>query len=116
MNAALTQINGTYLATISCCDVLSRHALFYIAQALATHPDAALLYTDEDRISEQGVRYAPHFKCAFNLELMLAQNRIGHLVVYRSERVKEAGGWRPGFEGAEDYDLALRLIARLQPS
>jgi GT2 family glycosyltransferase len=116
LNAALTQITGTYLATITSCDVLSRHALFYVEQAIAADRDVALLYTDEDRISEQGVRYAPHFKCAFNLELMLAQNRIGHLVVYRSERVKEAGGWRPGFAGAEDYDLALRLIARLQPS
>ncbi len=116
LNAALTQITGSYLAMMACCDVLSRHALFYVAQALATHPDATLLYTDEDRISEQGVRYAPHFKCAFNPELILAQNRIGHLVVYHSEHIREAGGWRPGFPGAEDYDLALRLIAWLQPS
>ena len=116
LNAALTQTAGTCLATMACCDVLSRHALFYIAQAEVAHPEAALLYTDEDRISEQGVRYAPHFKCAFNPELVLSQNRIGHLVVYRSERIKEAGGWRQGFTGAEDYDLAIRMIARLHPS
>lgn len=116
LKAALAQTTGTYLAKMGCCDVLAQHALFYMAQAVADHPDAVLLFTDEDRISEQGVRYAPHFKCAFNPELLLSQNKIGHLVVYRSERVKEAGGWRPGFEGAEDYDLALRVIARLQPS
>jgi len=69
-----------------------------------------LIYTDEDKVNEEGVRSQPYFKCNWNLELFYSQNLINHLGVYSADRVKTIGGFRVGFEGAQDYDLALRFI------
>lgn len=115
-NHALTLVEGDYVTTIGCSDVMAPHALFYLAEAIVGCPDVALLYSDEDRISGFGMRYAPWFKCAFNEELMLSQNKLGHLVVYRFQCLKEIGGWQSGFEGAEDYELALRVVSYVKPS
>jgi GT2 family glycosyltransferase len=51
-----------------------------------------------------------------NYELLLAQNMISHLGVYRTDIVRTLGAFREGFEGSQDYDLVLRVIEKLQPS
>jgi O-antigen biosynthesis protein len=116
LNAALPMVSGAYVMSVNCSDVLAKHALFYCAERLLADPEAAMLYTDHDQISMSGTRYAPHFKCAFNLELLLAQNGLGPLVVYRTALLREIGGWQPGFTGAEDFELVLRAIELLKPS
>jgi len=35
--------------------------------------------------------------------------------VYRTETIKRVGGFREGFEGSQDYDLALRVIDAIRP-
>lgn len=116
LNHAFTLAEGDYVTTMACPDVLAPHALFYMAEAIAACPDVALLYSDEDRVSSFGIRYAPWFKCAFNEELLLGQNKLGHLVAYRSCLLKDIGGWRSGFEGAEDYELTLRVLLHIERS
>ena len=61
----------------------------------------------------RGVRSNPFFKGDWNPELFLGQNFINHLGVYRTELLREIGGFREGFEGSQDYDLALRCIEQL---
>ena len=61
-----------------------------VARELAAYPQTQLLYTDEDKIDEQGRRYDPYFKPDWNPELLLGQNYISHLGVYRAARVREA--------------------------
>ncbi|HEX7886757.1 MAG TPA: glycosyltransferase family 2 protein, partial [Phenylobacterium sp.] len=56
--------------------------------------------------------YEPHFKTGWNPELLLAQNMISHLGVYRRSLLEALGGLRQGFEGSQDYDLALRASER----
>ena len=115
LNGALEKASGPYVAIIRAVDLLPPHALFNIANAINQHPDAALIYTDEDKLTEQGVRYDPWFKTDLNYELLLAQNGFGDLAVYRRDLIAQVGGFRPGFGGVENYDLALRVIERVAP-
>ena len=61
------------------------------------------------------MRQAPYFKCQFNYELFLSQNMISHFGVYRRSVLEEIGGFRVGYEGAQDWDLALRVIEKVGP-
>ncbi|NMG72315.1 hypothetical protein DNK49_12605 [Azoarcus communis] len=115
-NTALEQVQGEFVALLDHDDLLAEHALFHVAAALDCNPDAGLIYSDEDKLDAEGQRYDPYFKCQYNIELMLAQNMICHLGVYRTALVRELGGFRTGFEGAQDYDLALRVIECLRPA
>ena len=87
-----------------------------VALEIENHPDAGLIYSDEDKVDENGVRSNPFFKPDWNPELFLGQNFINHLGVYRTELLREIGGFREGFEGSQDYDLALRCVDRLRPA
>lgn len=114
-NSALEIATGEFVALLDNDDLLSQHALFHVAAAINEQPDAVLLYSDEDKIDEAGRRYDPYFKCEFNYELLLSQNMICHLGVYRRDVLSRIGGFRLGFEGAQDYDLALRVIEQIEP-
>jgi GT2 family glycosyltransferase len=112
-NDALALASGELVAVLDHDDVLPRHALLLVAQAATAHPRAALFYGDEDKLSGDIIREQPHFKPAFDPDLLLGQNYLGHLVVARTDRVREVGGFRPGYEGSQDHDLWLRLTERL---
>ncbi|SHM03793.1 glycosyltransferase family 2 protein [Vreelandella subglaciescola] len=114
-NSALELAEGNFVALLDHDDRLSPYALFHVAEALHRHPDAGLLYSDEDKLGERGERFDPHFKPQWNPDLLLAQNYISHLGVYRTGLVREVGGCREGFEGSQDHDLALRVSDRLAP-
>jgi GT2 family glycosyltransferase len=111
-NTALTLTEGEFVALMDHDDVLAEQALYEMAVELDAHPDADLVYSDEDGLSADGVRRSPYFKTDWNPELMLGQNMINHLALYRRSLVESVGGFRVGFEGSQDYDLALRVIAR----
>lgn len=96
-------------------DLLAPHALWCVAAAVRQHPEARLVYSDEDKIDGDGLRREPHFKPDWNPDLLLSYNYLCHLVAYRREDVVAVGGLRPGFEGAQDYDLALRVLERCAP-
>jgi GT2 family glycosyltransferase len=115
-NAALQCATGQFVALFDHDDTLTPDALFWVARELNQHPDAALLYSDEDKLNYDGEPANPYFKCDWNYDLFLSHNLITHLGVYRADIVKQLGGFRLGFEGAQDYDLALRFIEHISPS
>ncbi|MCL5982723.1 MAG: glycosyltransferase family 2 protein [Firmicutes bacterium] len=115
-NSALELAAGEYVALLDHDDLLAEQALFWVAEAINRHPDAGLIYSDEDKIDESGRRFDPYFKCDWNYDLFLAQNMISHLGVYRAELFREIGGFREGVDGSQDYDLALRSIEQLDAS
>ncbi len=78
--------------------------------------DTSAVSDGEDKVDAKGKRFAHYFKPDFNLDLMLSHNLLCHFSVYRRELVEQVGGLREGLEGAQDYDLALRCIAKVQPS
>lgn len=114
-NSALELATGEFVALFDNDDLLPEHALYCIAQAIHDHPDAALVYSDEDKIDSTSRRHAPYFKPDWNPDLFLSHNMICHLGAYRTSLVRALDGFRTGFEGAQDYDLALRCIEQIAP-
>lgn len=96
-------------------DFLSPYALNEFATCLDANPDLQFIYSDEDLVSEAGRRVIPHFKPDWNPDLLFSHNYVTHLACYRRSIVEEVGGFREGFEGAQDYDLLLRVSERLNP-
>lgn len=113
-NSALALAGGDWCALLDQDDLLAAHALAEVAREVARHPDAGLIYSDEDFIDSLGKRTNPFFKPDWNPELFLGQNYLNHLGVYRTKLLREIGGFRKGFEGSQDYDLALRCSERLR--
>jgi GT2 family glycosyltransferase len=109
-NTALGMTTGDWVALLDHDDLLAPHALATIVQAIRDNPEAQILFSDEDKIGETGRRFDPYFKPGFDPDLLLGQNVISHLGVYRRELLLAIGGWREGFEGSQDYDLALRAV------
>ena len=111
-NSALEIATGEFVALVDNDDELTRDALYMMALEVNKHPDAALIYSDEDKLTSTGMRFNPYFKPDWNEELFLQQNFICHLGVYRTALVKEIGGFTKESAGAQDWDLALRIIAK----
>jgi GT2 family glycosyltransferase len=111
-NSAVAVANGEYVALMDHDDLLRPHALLTAVAYINRFPQARLFYSDEDKITTQGIRYAPHFKPDFNYELLLAQNYICHLAIIRRDACP---AFRPGLEGAQDWDLFLRIVERCSP-
>ena len=110
-NSALAVARGDYVALMDHDDLLPEHALYEVAAEIERHPDAAVIYSDEDKIDSQGRRFGPYFKPDFDPDLLLGQNMVSHFGIYRRDLVEGIGGLREGFEGSQDHDLALRAIA-----
>jgi glycosyltransferase involved in cell wall biosynthesis len=111
-NTALEMATGDYIALLDHDDRLDSDALLLVALEINNHPDVNIIYSDEDKISEEEGHCQPYYKGDFNYDLFLSHNMISHLGVYRHELLKQIGGFRIGFEGSQDYDLALRCLER----
>ena len=114
-NSALELASGEYVALLDNDDLLHEEALFWIVKTIADHPAAGLIFSDEDKVDQTGRFYDPYFKPDWNPDLFLSHNMICHLGVYQTNLVRKLGGFRVGYEGAQDYDLALRCTEQLQP-
>ena len=114
-NDALRLATGDFVALLDHDDELAPTALYFMALALNKNRDLQLLYSDEDKLEEHNRRSEPYFKSDWNPELFLAQNFVSHLSVYRTDLIHRIGGFRIGFEGSQDYDLALRCIEQIRP-
>src|SRR5262249_11671513 len=87
-------------------------ALGEVALHAADHPESDIIYSDDDKIDMGGRRYAPQFKPDWSPVLLLSRMYLGHLFVIRRSLFEELGGIRKGFDGRQDYDLALRAAER----
>ncbi len=112
-NTALEIVNGEFVAFLDHDDMLTQHALFWVAKDILDYPDTMLWYSDEDKINEKGIRSNPYFKSDWNPDLFLSHNLITHFAVYRKTLIEDIGGFREGYEGAQDYDLVLRAIEQI---
>lgn len=112
-NSALQLVEGEFVALLDHDDELAEHALYLVAEELNCYPGADLIYSDEDKLNLKGQRVSPHLKPDWNPDLFYSYNIVSHLGVYRTSLVKELGGFRQGYEGSQDYDLALRVVERI---
>ena len=115
-NSALGMATGEFVALLDHDDQLAVHALYMVAAELNADPGLDLLFSDEDKIDEHGVRFDPWFKSDWNYDLMLSQNAVVHLAVYRRSILDSIGGFRSGFDGSQDYDVTLRFSEQTTPA
>jgi GT2 family glycosyltransferase len=108
-NSALALAGGDYVGFIDHDDALRPHALFAMAAYISEHPDADLVYSDEDKLIPDGELGAPTFKPDFSPDRLLAENYINHFTVVRRTVADAVGGFREGFDGSQDHDLMLRV-------
>lgn len=111
-NTALTLAQGEFVALLDNDDELPPHALYEIVKVLNENSELDLIYSDEDKIDENGNRSDPAFKPDWSPDLLLGTNYISHLGVYRKSILDEIGGFRKGYEGSQDYDLVLRFTEK----
>jgi O-antigen biosynthesis protein len=112
-NAALEWATGDFIALLDHDDELPADALAEVVTYLNAHPDADVVYSDEDKLDRAGARCDPFFKPDWSPEHFLTCMYTCHLMVVRAQLIREIGGFRKGFEGAQDYDLLLRLTERV---
>lgn len=110
-NAALAIASGDLIAFADHDDLLEQTALYECVSAVNAHPEAEMIYTDEDKITMDGKEYfQPHFKPDFNIDLLCSMNYFCHLVVVRKALLERVGMLNPEFNGAQDYDFVLRCV------
>jgi O-antigen biosynthesis protein len=114
-NAALALASGEFFGFIRTGDILPEHALYEVAFELGKNRGADVVYTDHDHIDVSGQRFDPWFKPSWDPDLLLAYDYISSFFVCRKSVAEAVGFLRPGFEGAELYDLALRVTTATAP-
>ncbi|PZO55611.1 MAG: hypothetical protein DCF16_02595 [Alphaproteobacteria bacterium] len=110
-NAAFAISRGEFIGLLDHDDELTPWALYDMARASIANPKADFFYGDKDCIDEHGTqRLNPLFKPAWSPEMMFSVNYLTHFNVMRRAVVERIGGWRPETDGAQDWDLFLRVI------
>jgi GT2 family glycosyltransferase len=109
LNDAISRSNGDYVLCLDSTTVMALDALHEIAWNAQDKPD--LIYTDEGELDDTGSPTFPIFKPDWSPDLLLTGPYIGQLLALSREKLTSVGGIRPGFDGAEFYDLALRFMA-----
>jgi len=111
-NAALQLARGDFVALLDHDDELAPDALAEVVKHLNEHPEVDVIYSDEDKLDLLGVRCDPHFKPDWSPDHFLTCMYTCHLMVIRRQALADTGGFRTGYEGAQDYDVLLRLTDR----
>ncbi|MDE5093273.1 MAG: glycosyltransferase, partial [Trichodesmium sp. St11_bin5] len=111
-NSALSLATGDFISLLDHDDILTPDALYEVILLLNKHPEADMIYSDEDKINEADERLDPFFKTGWCPDSLLSRMYICHLGTYRRSIIEELGGFRVGYEGSQDYDLVLRFAEK----
>lgn len=114
-NAALAMARGEFVGLLDHDDLLAPDALYEMAARLEKDEGIDLFYTDEDKVTtDLSEHFQPHLKPDFNLDLLRSNNYICHFFVVRREIAERIGGFRPEFNGAQDYDFIFRCTEQAE--
>ena len=112
-NDGIAMAEGEFVALLDCDDLYAENALYEIAKKLNEDHTLDFIYSDEDKLSEDGTkRRNPFFKPDWSPDTFMSLMYTCHLAVYRKSLLDEMGGLRVGLEGSQDYDLVLRVMEK----
>lgn len=112
-NHGIDMASGEFIALMDHDDILHPSATLEVVKALNTNSEIDFIYTDEDKINERGKHVQPFFKPNWNPDLLLSVNYIMHFTVIRKSMIDKFGGENSAFDGAQDWELFLRLAGKL---
>jgi GT2 family glycosyltransferase len=107
-NDALGIATGEFVGFLDHDDELKPDALLEVVRLLNQRPDLDFVYSDEDKKDVTGRFVEAFFKPDWSPDLLLCKNFVTHFSVYRRELLNRIGGFRAGYDGSQDWDLALR--------
>ncbi len=108
-NRAVESATGEFICLLDHDDLLHRDALLEVVKAINVDPEVDILYSDEDKLDQDGFRVEPYYKPQYSPQLLLSNNYICHILVIRKTLGDQIEWFREGYEGAQDHDLILRL-------
>lgn len=111
-NSALKLATGEFISLLDNDDILERDALYYIVEALNNDKSLDMIYTDEDKMDFNGKIMEPHFKPDYSPDTLMCVNYICHFTCIRKSIMDELNGFRGKYNGAQDYDLFLRVVEK----
>ena len=114
-NEAIKMAKGDYIALLDHDDTISPYALFEVIKCINKNPKAEFIYSDEDKMDQNGNRYDAYFKPDFAPDTLRCQNYICHFSVFKKELMEKLGGFQSDFDGAQDYDIFLRMSEIVKP-
>ena len=107
-NDGIERASGEFIVLLDHDDLLLPQALRRNAALIRKHKDVDYLYSDEDKIDDEGRRYDAFRKPDWSPERLRGQMYTCHLSVIRTSVVRDIGGFREGYDGSQDHDLILR--------
>lgn len=113
-NTAMEFATGDYICLMDHDDEISPNALYEFAAKLNEDVELDFIYSDEDKLTEEGQRYDPFFKPDWSPEALESCMYTAHFACYRTSLVRKIGGFRRQFNGAQDYDFVLRFTEHVQ--
>ena len=109
-NEAIKMATGDYIALFDHDDLLPVFSLYEVVKCINENPDVEFIYSDEDKITTlDKPRFNPHFKPDFSLDFLRSNNYICHFSIFKKELMDKLGGERSKYDGAQDFDLMLRM-------
>lgn len=112
-NDGIAIADGDFIVFMDCDDTIEPTALYEFAKKLNENPELDFIYSDEDKLTEDGkIRHLPFFKPDWSPDLFLNMMYTNHLATYRTSIVKAVGGLRTAYNGSQDYDFTLRFMER----
>lgn len=109
-NLILKEVRGEFIALLDHDDTISPDALYENVKIINSQ-DVDFIFSDKDKIDEVGNRFEPFFKPGWSPDIMLNANYLTHLNVMRTSMVKKIGGWSEDTDGAQDWDLFLKIVS-----
>ena len=113
LNDALRSISGEFFILIEPSEILREHALYLIAHEINNHPNAIVIYTDQDKLTQQNKRTSPFFKPDWNPDLFLSKNLLSHLGCFKTDTAVEIDGFQQITVACMNWDLAMRITEKI---
>lgn len=114
-NSAIKMVTGDYIALLDHDDTIAEYALFEVAKCINKNPNVEFMYSDEDKIDQNGNRFDGYFKPDFAPDTLRCQNYICHFSIFKKDLMEKLGGFNSEFDGAQDYDIFLRMSEIVNP-